>query len=235
MEDADKRNVVWAAEAEALPEADTDADGEYDIDPEYIPAHPTTGPIAQICGETQIVPLRLHDLLARNAAHSSAIPETQSVGISPEELDDVLPAGDEQTDGDSSVLDTPTPLPRRGAVTARVRSRILSPPLSPISSVEDEEDETQIVVDISGGDDTVMLDIETQAPNADITQTVDAIESFEDDKPIEEKHVSPKKAITKVRSSDDIVECECGIPNDENDCCYCEGGCDRWYHVWCMG
>uniref|UniRef100_A0A0W0FFC8 HORMA domain-containing protein n=1 Tax=Moniliophthora roreri TaxID=221103 RepID=A0A0W0FFC8_MONRR len=254
MEDADKRNVVWAAEAEEV----SDADGEYDIDPDYMPTQLRTGPIgirgaggsidplpesvdatrmdvdeAQICGATQTVPLRLHDLLARNAAHSSAIPETQSVEMSQEEQPNIaLPAVDEQID-DDSVLDTPTPLTRRGTVTTGARSRIVSPPLSPISSIE--EDETQIMVDVSGGDDAEMLDIETQAPHIDITQTVDTIESFEDDKPIEEIHVSPKKAITKIQASDDVVECECGIPNDKNDCCYCEGGCNRWYHVWCMG
>ncbi|KAF8743650.1 hypothetical protein AX14_001704 [Amanita brunnescens Koide BX004] len=30
------------------------------------------------------------------------------------------------------------------------------------------------------------------------------------------------------------LDCECGV-TIEDSCCFCEGGCGRWYHVWCMG
>ncbi|KAF8623560.1 hypothetical protein AX15_006330 [Amanita polypyramis BW_CC] len=30
------------------------------------------------------------------------------------------------------------------------------------------------------------------------------------------------------------LDCECGITT-EDGCCFCDGGCGRWYHLWCMG
>ncbi|KAK7040820.1 hypothetical protein VNI00_009416 [Paramarasmius palmivorus] len=250
MEDAESRKIVWAAE----PGVDdvSDADGEYDIDDEYVASQSRTGPIGikgadgtinplpdsvarmdvdevHVFGETQTVPLRLHDILAKNVPRSSAIPETQSVDMSQEEKEEALPTIEDPTD-DSSVLDTPTPMIRRGT-----RARIMSPPSSPISPSSAIQ-ETRIVVDLTTGEDTEMLDLETQPANFGVTHAVDAIESFEDDQAIDEIQTSPKKAITKKQTTDEGLQCECGIPESDGDeCCYCEGGCKRWYHLWCMG
>ncbi|KAJ3480231.1 hypothetical protein NLI96_g8494 [Meripilus lineatus] len=31
------------------------------------------------------------------------------------------------------------------------------------------------------------------------------------------------------------LDCECGIAMEDCDCILCDGGCKRWFHVWCMG
>ncbi|KAG2020134.1 hypothetical protein CC2G_005502 [Coprinopsis cinerea AmutBmut pab1-1] len=112
----------------------------------------------------------------------------------------------------SSALTTPSPsLPRR------------SNGRSPRLANEDEE----------------MLDPETQVgdPNSRI---VDAIQSFSpSDKAamdskldaILEPPVTPK---TPQPVEDIGLDCSCGI-TIEDPMCFCEAGCGRWYHVWCMG
>ncbi|KAJ3980132.1 HORMA domain-containing protein, partial [Lentinula detonsa] len=37
-----------------------------------------------------------------------------------------------------------------------------------------------------------------------------------------------------VSHSIHVMDCDCGM-NEEDECCACEGGCEKWYHIWCMG
>lgn len=68
--------------------------------------------------------------------------------------------------------------------------------------------------------DTEMLDMETQAP------------------PVQEQIHRKTKSITRICEPSAMEEgkpdCECGTTN-QGDCIFCEGGCQRWHHIWCMG
>ncbi|KDQ19765.1 hypothetical protein BOTBODRAFT_376535 [Botryobasidium botryosum FD-172 SS1] len=46
------------------------------------------------------------------------------------------------------------------------------------------------------------------------------------------KRVTRSKA---QKAAEDVVECDCGVQTEDEACCLCEAGCNRWFHVWCMG
>ncbi|KAE9398986.1 DNA-binding protein [Gymnopus androsaceus JB14] len=101
-------------------------------------------------------------------------------------------------------------------------------------------------------EDEEMLDLETQivdSINLPLTRTPtlnspDPIQSFDSNKApsparINEMAVSSPVAPSpapapKTRGDEEVVECECGI-QEEDESCACEGGCGKWYHIWCMG
>ncbi|KAF9059094.1 HORMA domain-containing protein [Rhodocollybia butyracea] len=107
-------------------------------------------------------------------------------------------------------------------------------------------------------EDEEMLDLETQvadviSPQVLETQTLDPdpIESFDHpESPASTRKievisvpssptgpsVSPvvSKAPRVQMTETDEVNCECGITEDDESCA-CEGGCGKWYHVWCLG
>ncbi|KAJ3558173.1 hypothetical protein NM688_g1079 [Phlebia brevispora] len=37
------------------------------------------------------------------------------------------------------------------------------------------------------------------------------------------------------KSPDAVLACECGVDVEDSDCLFCDGGCNHWFHVWCMG
>ncbi|KAF9261437.1 DNA-binding protein [Marasmius fiardii PR-910] len=247
LEDAKKRNVVWTAEDAE----DNDPDGDCDSDPEYKPT-PPDAPIgirtadgiiepipegvdlngmnvdeAQVFGATQTIPTRLHEILDKKASEDEVIPETQSVQTTQEVVaqSSGLPSSDVPGDDDYSILDTPTPM-MRGRSSFR---RLVRTPSSSLSSIEDAC-ETQIVTDSGKMNDTEMLDLETQPLDIAATQTVDTIESFGQNN---EHDMARKEPIT-TKEDNGPIECECGITEDK-EIILCEGGCNRWYHIWCMG
>ncbi|KAG7092942.1 hypothetical protein E1B28_009244 [Marasmius oreades] len=241
LEDAERRNVVWTAE-------DVDLDGDGDTDPEDVRASRPDAPIgirnadgsiqpipegvdlnkmdvdeAQVFGATQTVPTRLQQILNEKRSELLVIPETQSVE-STQGVSKNLPPSD-IPDDDDSILDTPTPVVRG----RRNLHRLVKSPPSSLSSLE-EVPETQITTDLGKMVDTEMLDMETQSFGFAATQTVDTIESFGRDNELD---ASPKKPIT-WKEDNDVIECECGI-SEEDEIVFCESGCKRWYHIWCMG
>ncbi|KAL0563844.1 hypothetical protein V5O48_018218 [Marasmius crinis-equi] len=255
LEDAEKRIYVWSAEELS------DADGDASDDPDYIKSSAAVnnmpigirnsegeiGPIpedadisrmdvdeaeAELCGSTQIVPTRLQEIFANKVTGSLDIPETQSVQPTQDpSLISGLPPSDipaDADDDDDSILDTPTPMTRGRSI---LRRQVLSP-ASSLSSIE-EVPETQIVTDCARADDTEMLDMETQPLDFAATQTVDTIESFGDERMVEKEESPARKAVT-TKADDDVIECECGI-SIEDGVVFCESGCKRWYHIWCMG
>ncbi|KAI8989768.1 HORMA-domain-containing protein [Trametes punicea] len=82
-------------------------------------------------------------------------------------------------------------------------------------------------------DDSMILDIETQRgpalPDAD-----DPIQSFSASSGIPAAH-DGDISMERHKESAGEVECECGVQIEDCDCCKCDGGCGRWYHLWCMG
>ncbi|KAJ3722802.1 HORMA domain-containing protein [Lentinula guzmanii] len=102
-------------------------------------------------------------------------------------------------------------------------------------------------------EDEEMLDLETQVvdainPQLINTQTVqspDPIQSFDlnavssqdrSNELVSHSVPSPTPASSLAPMSPKIhvMDCDCGM-NEEDECCACEGGCEKWYHIWCMG
>ncbi|KAK0211239.1 HORMA domain-containing protein [Desarmillaria ectypa] len=188
-------------------------------------------------GSTQIVPTRLNDMLEKKAADIIMIDETQPVG------DHTPRPGCLSSDSDGSTSIRPrNSLLDFSPTQPCVGSRIASPSSgSPLPSVSDNDDiDTQLlqklVLSANDGDDTEMLDMEMQA--MDYRHPSESIQSYGPSNQsvpeiINVDAATPKQA-KKVKNDTDVVECECGV-SLEDGCCLCEGGCERWYHVWCMG
>ncbi|KAH9005321.1 HORMA-domain-containing protein [Lactarius hatsudake] len=68
-------------------------------------------------------------------------------------------------------------------------------------------------------------DTDTQPP---FSLNTDTIESFPIESP-DSGNVS-----TDANALDGVLDCDCHVLVDD-ECTLCEGGCKRWYHIWCMG
>ncbi|KAJ7578469.1 HORMA domain-containing protein [Mycena floridula] len=183
-------------------------------------------------------PLLDVELAQRAPQNKTYLEPTQSVVIddSQDEMDDI------QT----------TPRPRKDLRTSSTAIE-LSPALSAMSAIEDDEynlettmlqslmisnrqtqpEEILSNVNMDTGPEEIL--------NTDDTQMVDVIESFSDeaivvdppmvDDAMQEDPITP---VPVKRRKMQPVDCECGI-EVEDESCFCEGPCARWYHVWCMG
>ncbi|KAF5373758.1 hypothetical protein D9758_000931 [Tetrapyrgos nigripes] len=256
LEDAENRNIVWSAEPF---DADLDADADGDDDPDYV--KPPGGSFVQppmiaigIRNEEGVIEAiatqgqnQDQNEMEVDQGETHFFGVTQSVPTGLKELSKVVPATSflEQTqivddpqdrDPNSSPANTPTII---RPTTAR---RPILSPLPSSSPRADGDIDTQMERLALGNatvDDSEMLDLETQIEPAQIqeTQTFDPIESFGSDLPIQDD-IRPEALSRTLQKKDraptEVVECECGIPN-EDESCACEGGCGRWYHIWCMG
>ncbi|TFK94784.1 HORMA-domain-containing protein [Polyporus arcularius HHB13444] len=146
------------------------------------------------------------------------------------------------TSAPTSPTRTPTPTPRPGRNTRRNTTRVTSPlPPSDIpaslslSSNEPDTTESQLVnvltmVDASAAAaDSVMLDMETQQM-PEYSTAEDPIESFSR-ADVDAAQETPMDQDGETGKP----ECECGVQVDDCDTCMCDGGCRRWFHLWCMG
>ncbi|KAI0081208.1 HORMA-domain-containing protein [Panus rudis PR-1116 ss-1] len=75
-------------------------------------------------------------------------------------------------------------------------------------------------------EDEVML--KTQVDSRTVTSQDDPIRSFK------ATNISRKGSILSS-AGEGTLECECGVQTDDSDALLCDGGCKRWFHVWCMG
>ncbi|KAF7363938.1 DNA-binding protein [Mycena sanguinolenta] len=252
--DAETRNIVWSADGDVEPDDLLDADGE--DDPDYVRTpdgnfvpigvrnedgvvEPITVDIeeAHFGGVSQPVPTRLHDLNAQERFDNTDLEPTQT-----------FPDFHNSSQGSRP----PSRPPSRGrppstssgqghAADLFDRSSLPSSDLmSPITSVGDGEDiDTQMLQDLvldnqAITEDSEMLDMETQPYPAE-----DPIQSFQDT-PMEDQiedmpTPKPSKKTQKKQGAVDrglVCECDVTIPDES---CFCEGGCGRWYHLWCMG
>ncbi|KAI0256862.1 HORMA domain-containing protein, partial [Lactifluus subvellereus] len=87
---------------------------------------------------------------------------------------------------------------------------------------------TQVIVDLmKGPTDSAGLDADT-------------IESFPVESPvpyddIQSETISPRVTGNTVTNIlDGVLDCDCRVSVDDESI-LCEGGCKRWYHIWCMG
>ncbi|KAL0946558.1 hypothetical protein HGRIS_012763 [Hohenbuehelia grisea] len=122
--------------------------------------------------------------------------------------------------------------------TASLRSEMSSLPPSTraaSSAPGDLDPETQITDDMPDSEDAEMLDMETQVlpfGETQVNQSGDTIESYGNGTDSNARPVQEDE-----RHEKDLgLMCECSIKvEDGTELCFCEAGCGRWYHVWCMG
>ncbi|KAF7295596.1 HORMA domain-containing protein [Mycena indigotica] len=242
MQDADKRNIVWAADAAVEGDDDLlDCPGDeeegyllrFDSEAGMMPygvrnADGRIEPISKemevemhFGGTSQAVPTRLEELDALGRLENTDMEQTQS-------FPDFPPAAQ---DRDINRNDS---LPPSDILTS--------------STIADRNIETQIDIDTQRlqalalenqmlTDDTEMLDMETQMS---VPEVVDPIRSFSDtemgDQCIQEDPPTPKakRPMHKDKQVEDRgLQCECDVMIDD-ELCFCHG-CGRQYHVWCMG
>ncbi|KAJ4478474.1 HORMA-domain-containing protein [Lentinula aciculospora] len=263
--DAESRRIVWAAENELKEGTDVGVAGSKGSDFVLKPVGIKDGDGAIRCldpmnteetfeerhyyGPSQIAPRGLKDI-QRPISPTSDFPQTQL--IHDYDVEDSNYGEDWQNGsghksmrrqdstvsdafslssslaGDS-VLDTPTPcLPTR----PRANEEIPQSPSPPSSLTTIETRPCSRVASIEMG----VSDDETSGIEADelmkklISKRDGGIDEIED----EEILVSAARKVQVQKLGDDVVNCECGI-QEEDECCACEGGCEKWYHTWCMG
>ncbi|TFK76209.1 DNA-binding protein [Pluteus cervinus] len=237
-EDAENRNVAWVAE-NLVELCDVDAEGE--PDPDYTPLegeHPK--PIS--FEESIPTPFGLRDESGQIRPLEAAVDinEHRFGGISediPTKLQELLqnirgkPVA--LAIGETQLAETQEQ-PTRGEIEDSPRSPVNS--MLPPSDIPGSLEGTTPPHNENGAaEDVEMLDLETQ-----IMGPIESISSFGS---TPQNHYQPTKRVPSglIRSSqqdedsaDNGLDCECGIAI-EGMCCFCEGGCGRWFHVWCMG
>lgn len=254
-EDADNRNIVWSADAD-LELHDDDAEGE--DDPEYIRGpdgrYKAIGleremqqfaPIglrnkegdieklpfapdgeAQFVGICENVPTRLKEINAKIAPETTGFEETQPLIFQKPSLSHVeeTPICDDGSGPDA------IPPPDINIETTSMSST--SAPPRPVDLGNYFE---RLCIDGSRApSDVQMLDMETQQPES---RTVESIQSFERMKSTDgiiTELVTQRGEHNQDAIVDEVLDCDCGVMI-EDESCFCEGGCARWFHVWCMG
>ncbi|KAJ7286365.1 HORMA domain-containing protein [Mycena rebaudengoi] len=181
---------------------------------------------AHFGGVSQTVPTRLNDLNAKHKTDHTDIEQTQTQAI-PDITADPISRGHSpstSTGHDDDLFDSRASLPP-------------SDVMSPLTSAHESDDiDTQMLQDLvlenhAYTEDSEMLDMETQVVPE---ESVDPIQSFGDD-PMEDQvddMPTPTAAskLPKKNVVDHGLSCECGV-YIEDESCFCEGGCGRWYHL----
>ncbi|KAI0053877.1 hypothetical protein FA95DRAFT_1600397 [Auriscalpium vulgare] len=99
--------------------------------------------------------------------------------------------------------------------------------------------DTQMVIDaveaahISRSAVDEILNMETQLPESGTSE--DPIESYSF-AASDTDQATPTGEPPRIATDEPVVlDCDCGVHRDDNDIILCEGGCDKWFHMWCMG
>ncbi|KAJ6502009.1 HORMA domain-containing protein [Mycena sanguinolenta] len=248
--DAETRNIVWSADGDVQPDDLLDADGDDDpdyvknADGDFVPigvrnedgvVEPITTDVeeAHFGGVSQTVPTRLHDLNAQERFDNTDLEPTQT-----------FPDFHNSSQGSRPPSRRHSPSTSSGhGHAADLFDRPSLPPsdlMSPMTSVADGEDiDTQMLQDLvldnqAITEDSEMLDMETQPYPAE-----DPIQSFQDTQMEDQIEDMPTpKPSKKTQKKQNVVDrglvCECDVTIPDESC-FCEGGCGRWYHLWCMG
>ncbi|TFK42379.1 HORMA domain-containing protein [Crucibulum laeve] len=194
---------------------------------------------AYFAGEFEDVPTLLKEIAEKTIDIHGGIEETQSMV---DETQDMCLSSPQKNMPTSTLVGADS-LTRRAVFDSSLPpSDIGSSLTSPIPSINMQEDEMAIE-SRAGTNDAEMLDMETQVETNPNPESIDPIRSFGPGEPsdtIEEGAMTPwprtRGATSSVQDviTDNGLDCECGI-SIEDACCFCEAGCRRWYHVWCMG
>ncbi|KAI0707776.1 HORMA-domain-containing protein [Earliella scabrosa] len=192
---------------------------------------------AQYAGRPETVPICIGQL-AKGTPHGGQ-------DVSPtQELDNTQVIQSPLTSMPPTPVRSPTPTPRPRNSWRRDITRTESPlppsdfvPSSVPSVQEPETIDTQELKDMIMAnasftdEDSMMLDMETQQVPSFSTPE-DPIESFS------ELSRTGEQNIMDIPMEQDVgtkitPECECGV--EDCDLWMCDGGCRRWFHLWCMG
>ncbi|KAG2036479.1 HORMA domain-containing protein [Suillus americanus] len=230
--DALERNIVWSVDE------DEDAEGEMVIDEGIVLSRfggdVVVAPVgirsedggvqpfsqvnvtssrahAQYGGTSEPTPIRVGDLNIRNAHdidETQQIPPTQEI-----------------------VIGSPIPAPSSNKALSLPASDV-APSASAIST---QEVDTQCLQDLLGmgngvstAPDSEMLDMETQV----LEVSGPSCNSGTTGPQIPRRNKRSKGSERLIHEGQ--IDCDCGILIDDASL-LCEGGCNRWFHVWCMG
>lgn len=249
-EDADNRNVVWSADAD-LELHDEDAEGE--DDPEYIRGpdgrykaiglereSQQIAPIgirnkegdieklpfapdgeAQFVGFCENVPTRLKEINAKIALETTGFEETQPLIFQEPSLSHV---GETPICEDDSGPDAIPP--------PDINIETTSAPPRPVDLGSYFE---HLCIDGSRApSDVQMLDMEIQQPGSSMVESIQSFEYIKATDGMTAELVTQGGENNQDAIVDEVLDCDCGVMI-EDESCFCEGGCARWFHVWCMG
>ncbi|THH27739.1 hypothetical protein EUX98_g6459 [Antrodiella citrinella] len=116
------------------------------------------------------------------------------------------------------------------------------PSVSSVDTIQPTVD-TQVIEEIMfptdiEREDEEMLDLETQVPSYHPDpKPIDSFSSDETDA-VEGQKVQSTEEDIPMKGDDEqelLIECECGVMLEDNDLVSCDGACNKWFHVWCMG
>ncbi|KAI0748495.1 HORMA domain-containing protein [Daedaleopsis nitida] len=249
-QDAVKRCVVWDGD-DGLGDADVGGDlpadrngpiGMRDHDGSIIPytsgtERPNFGPSAeaQYAGQPETMPSCIGQLAKGAPLPCQEVSPTQEL-----ESTQVIQSPTATAPASPTRSPTPTPKPRNLRLRGTARTDSPLPPSdvpSLSSGSEPPQDpgtiDTQMMYDMmadtSPDDDSMMLDTETQ-PAPLFPHVEDAIEPSSELAQV----VGPETPMIMDEGRGSL-DCECGVQSEDCDLCICEGGCRRWFHLWCMG
>ncbi|TFK30204.1 DNA-binding protein [Coprinopsis marcescibilis] len=260
-DDARNRNLVWSTEND-LELGDADAEGDEELDDDLNVTKNADGSFdlgtGQVSKDSGLVGLRNDEgsiepvlplVNERPEAHFKGIHEAVPTRL--QEIN-ALKTPEPSTFEETQALLEPVLLDKTAFVTSNGRSQpgslppsnlameLESPLTSSASTPRWRSPKTTVKVSYNPvtAEDDEMLDPETQVISDLEANVVDSIQSFS----LNEREVSPESPIVQAPNpasktpvhKDLGLKCDCGI-DIEDEMCFCEGGCGRWYHVWCMG
>ncbi|CAA7271513.1 unnamed protein product [Cyclocybe aegerita] len=241
QEDAERRNIAWAVEDSVKLGDDVDAEG--DDDPDYLRQPDGSYQRADVVvpvgirnkdgsietlpadvqdeevrydGFVERVPTRLQEFAAEQEPVSNGLEETQCLSSTPRRTEPRAPSS-------ASSVDQLIPSPL---------SDIRTTPSTRATSF-DPEMLKSMTLEASESCDTEMLDLETQVTSRE-PMASDSIESFPASNAMDAVR-NDGLLVAGERLSDNGLQCECGIPEEDGTFVFCEGGCKKWFHLWCMG
>ncbi|OBZ65788.1 hypothetical protein A0H81_14343, partial [Grifola frondosa] len=86
----------------------------------------------------------------------------------------------------------------------------------------------------------VLTDMETQITpgNSNAESSIQSFSTIKGRTDITMPVMPPEMPIERkkdAKDGDDNLECDCGVLVEDCDLCMCESGCEKWFHLWCMG
>lgn len=243
-QDARERIIVW--DAEKIGRLDSlDEDAEFEDDPDFqqdalLPNHDEWVPMGTRNDEGVIVPLSVQSPelgLVERIADTDTIGATQELlftGRAERVPDCVQRLNDETAEGLAGNLPPTQEVTMHNGCPADITGSL--PPsdisMQESSLVTESDVDTQVIHDLIMG----QINPHSPAPHND----TDNIESFPVESPVSYDDIQDETSTLKNHGSkdptvrDSVLDCDCHVSVDDN-CILCEGGCKKWYHIWCMG
>ncbi|CAL1707531.1 unnamed protein product [Somion occarium] len=204
---------------------------------------------AHYVGAKENVPTRVGELVS-SVPPPGSLAETQQIAQTQLVSEAARPPSPHRSRSPSPPH-TPTPRPARHRMSTRSRVTPESPlpssdvdaaSIPSVSSYPDQEtmetqDLKELLIGRRGLEDSeeMMLNMETQIDVPLPISQDDSLQSFSSINPDTQTGTTTTRDVAMEREVSDIIECECGVTAEDCDSISCDGGCRRWFHVWCMG